>query len=106
MKKSKSETKRRPRKPAEGSLAWYKQEWAGAFGEVVPQDAVNHLAQLSYENKKIRERLERVERYLVSQAIGTVLVSGVQHLIICAKKHDEKARCTCGATPEGASLSS
>jgi hypothetical protein len=51
------------RGPAEGSLAFYRREWGEAGFK--PAASVE-LARLSYENRALRGRVERLEKMVVS----------------------------------------
>lgn len=48
------------------SLGWYRSEWKKAFGNAIPQQGLDELARLSYENQALRRRLAAVERCLWS----------------------------------------
>lgn len=62
---------RKKRKPAKSSLAWYREEWRRAITSVSPDEVVEFLAQVSYENKKLRERMNVVERGITAIALAT-----------------------------------
>lgn len=49
-------------RPVEGSLAWYRKEWEKAL--VSKRKGAEMLAQLSYENKRLRRRLNEFEKRL------------------------------------------
>lgn len=89
----------KPRKPAQGSLAWHRASWAEALGlllDGVQGAAVHELARLSYENQVIRRRLETCETMLVTMVLGKVVgKDGELHLMEC-KIRDGK-ECSCGA---------
>lgn len=91
-------------KPKEGSLRWYENEWLRAFlqtpksGEMLPH--IQMLAQLSYENKRLRERVEVAERLLFAMTTGMVLGrDGNKHLLGCSIREGESHGCDCGSVP-------
>ena len=85
-------------KPKAGSLAWYKHTWTEAFADALPSAAVDELARLSYENARIRERLEAVESVVTAWMFGKIHIKGNPHLIDCNIR--EGGKCSCGSTPE------
>jgi hypothetical protein len=53
------------KKPAKNSLRWFKEEWvkmAGKLGGKLPKAFIEGLAQLSYSQKRIFERLDAIEK--------------------------------------------
>lgn len=97
---------KKPKKPARESLAWYRSEWRKMAGKDIPMAMIDGLAQLSYENKRLRRRVDDLERVALEMMLGIVNVRGVKHLLSCAKIRNESARCTCGSQPEGVSKAS
>lgn len=94
-------------KPVEGSLKWFENEWMRAFlatpksGEQLPH--IKMLAQLSYENMRIRKRLETAESLLFTLSTGMVLGrDGNPHLMGCSIREGEGHACDCGSKPKDA----
>jgi len=92
-------------KPKGGSLAWFEQEWLRAgiqtpkSGEVPP--LYKMLAQLSYENKRLRERVDVAERLLFTMSTGMVLGrDGNKHLLGCSIREGAEHGCDCGSVPQ------
>lgn len=90
------------KKPAPGSLAWYRAEWATMSKDHLPEAIIAGLAQLSYENKALRKRVEALEAFQLAQVFGRV-EHGVPHLPGCGKGDDPQASCTCGSLPHPSS---
>jgi hypothetical protein len=84
------------------SIVWYKAEWTKMTKgfDVVSDAFLTGLAQLSYENKQLRNRLSALEAILLAQMFGKVEIRGDLHLIECAKRRDPDHICTCGSTPD------
>ncbi len=91
------------KKPASGSLAWYKAEWAAMGKHDLPEAMIAGLAQLSYENRMLRRRVEALEACQLAAIFGKVERDGVLHLLECRKRDDPKAECTCGSLPQESS---
>ncbi len=86
--------------PAPESLMWYRAEWARMSKDHLPEAIIVGLAQLSYENKRLRERVAALEAIGLAQMFGKVEIDGVFHLLECRKREDATATCTCGSLPE------
>ncbi len=87
---------KRSKELAEGSIAWYEGEWKQMGKGKIPAAFVAGLAQLSYENRQIRRRLDALEAVSIAQVLGRVEIQGNLHLLSCAKREDPKEECTCG----------
>ena len=101
--KKKTVIKKPVKDPVRGSLAWLRAEWQRAFGEHVtnspPEGVLSALAQLSYENKQLRKRLEALEALQLAQIFGQVFIGGTPHLMDCGKREAPERPCTCGSLP-------
>jgi hypothetical protein len=81
------------------SLAWHKAEWAKT-AKSLPDALLAGLAQLSYENARLRARVAALEAFQIAQMFGTVEIRGDMHLLECAKRDSPDHTCTCGSTPD------
>jgi hypothetical protein len=48
-------------RPKRGSVRWHQDEWRRAFGGELPEAAVAALAELSYQDERLRSRIETLE---------------------------------------------
>lgn len=87
------------RSPAKGSLKAFEASWRQILESGDKEARGKALAQLSYENAQLRRRLETVEGYLLTQALGLANIQGDNHLLECDKRQNGACECSCGSVP-------
>lgn len=95
------------KKQKKQSIRAYEKEWAKALSVVDrPKDGgalpfVKALAQLSYENQRLRHRMATAESLLFTMSTGMVLGrDGDEHLAGCSVREGDDETCTCGSDPQ------
>lgn len=98
----------RKRRPKAGTIEWHEALWKQAFESATDKgDFFNLLAMQSQNVKRLTERVEKLESFLVGLVLsecgdGLVIVRGTGHLKECrisSKLETTDDECTCGAIP-------
>ena len=95
------------KKQKKQSLRSYEKEWTKALSVVdKPKDGgalpfIKVLAQLSYENQRLRHRMATAESLLFTMSTGMVLGrDGDEHLAGCSVREGDDETCNCGSDPQ------
>lgn len=90
---------KKTRLPSKGSLKAFEASWRQVLESGDREARSKAFAQLSHENAQLRRRLETVEGYLLTQALGLANIQGDKHLLECDKNRNGSCDCSCGSVP-------